>query len=119
MNLQTYQRTLAGLIRGTYEVGEDDDGAVKSIADSLNLEVAREIVRHWRQLGIERRCRLTASGLHQLGLFEEETVRFISKGEFSPYVEELGSQFLSGLLLALPPLRERLEDLPALRDGPR
>ena len=51
----------------------------------------------WRRLSIENYCQLTSHALKQLGIFESETQKFLTKGDFSPYVEELGQKFLAQL----------------------
>jgi hypothetical protein len=97
MELITYQRKLAGLIKGTYFPVEEDDTHLKSIASSENLVMTREIIIWWRQLSLERYCRLTTAALKQLGIFDVETQRFITHWDFSPYVEEVSQQFLEDL----------------------
>jgi hypothetical protein len=97
MELITYQRKLAGLIKGTYRPVEDDDTHLKSIARSENLVITREIIIWWRQLSLERYCRLTSAALKQLGIFDIETQRFITRWDFSPYIEEVSQQFLEYL----------------------
>ena len=94
MELETYQRKLAGLIKGTYSPEPNDDAHLKSIAKSENLLVTQEIITWWRQLCIERYCQLTSAALKQLGIFEIETERMVNQWEFSSYIEELGHQFL-------------------------
>lgn len=97
MELKTYQQKLAGLIRGTYAVSADDNEHLKAIAESVNLEVTQEVILRWRQLSIENYCRLTARALKLLGIFHDETHQFVAAHGFSPYVEELGQDFLAAL----------------------
>ena len=97
MELQTYQRKLAGLIKGTYTPEVDDDEHLKSIAKSENLLVTREIITWWRQLSLERYCQLTSAALKQLGIFDRETERLVARWNFSPYIEELAQEFLASL----------------------
>lgn len=96
MDLRTYQRKLAGLIKGDAPC-PDDDAHLRRIAASDNLAVTREIILWWRQLSLERRCVLTSSALKQLGIFEAETRRFVDRWRFSPFVEELAEEFLTSL----------------------
>jgi hypothetical protein len=95
VDLQTYQRKLAGLIRGTESVDDSDDGHFRSLADSVNLRVAQEIILEWRSLRIENYCRLTAAALKQLGVFSSRVGSFLDSRVVSPYAEELGSDFLA------------------------
>ena len=97
MDLRTYQRNLAGLIRGNYAVGPADDSHLQSVAGSVNLEVTRQVILEWRRLSIEHYCRLTSGALKQLGLFSDETRNFLASHNFSPYAEELGNDFLTAL----------------------
>ena len=97
MKLENYQKKLAGLIRGTYDVAESDHVHLHAIADSINLRVTQEVVIEWRMLSIENYCRLTAGVLKQLDLFRDETEKFISTHGFSPYIEELGQSFLQAM----------------------
>ena len=94
MDLQNYQRKLAGLILGTYRVTGSDHAHLRAIADSVNLHVTQEVVLEWRMLSIENYCRLTAGVLKQFDLFQQETEMFVKKHGFSPYIEELGHSFL-------------------------
>jgi hypothetical protein len=97
MDLRTYQKKLAGLIRGNYAVGQADDNHLQSVAGSVNLEVTREVILEWRRLSIEHYCRLTSGALKQLGLFSVETRNFPASGDFSSYAEEFGNDFLAAL----------------------
>jgi len=97
MDLRNYQQQLASLIRGNSTVELTDDSHLRSVAESVNLEVTREVILEWRRLSIEHYCRLTSSALKQLGLFQTETQRFVATHDFSPYIEELGNAFLAAL----------------------
>ena len=97
MELLTYQRKIAGLIKGTYSPEADDNAHLQSIANSENLMVTQEIITWWRQLSLERYCKLTSAALKQFGIFDIETQRFIAQWRFSPYVEELAQEFLAVL----------------------
>ena len=97
MDLQTYQRKLAGLIKGDYSVCPDEDAHIGQIACSKNLAVTQEIILWWRQLSFERTCVLTSTALKQLGLFDRETKRLVTEWRFSPFAEELAEDFLTTL----------------------
>lgn len=97
MNLLTYQRKIAGMIKDTYSPDANDHAHLLSIAKSDNLMVTQEIITWWRQLSLERYCKLTSVALKQFGIFDIETQRFIAQWRFSPYVEELAQEFLAVL----------------------
>ena len=97
MELQNYQQKLAGLIQGSYTISRNDSSHLRSIADSVNLQVTQEVIVEWRELSIEHYCHLTSSALKQFGLFHKEIQSYISIHGFSPYVEELGNHFLTVL----------------------
>ncbi|HYN79801.1 MAG TPA: hypothetical protein VES73_18625, partial [Lamprocystis sp. (in: g-proteobacteria)] len=44
--------------------------------------------------GLERFCILSATWLKRLGRFEAEVQRFVATADFSPFIEEAGTQFL-------------------------
>ncbi len=56
--------------------------------------MVNEVIRFWRLQTLERFCVLTAGLLKRRGRFEQDVARFLRSGEFSPFIEEAGQQFL-------------------------
>ena len=96
MELEEQQRALLGLIKKrAVTLGQDE--YLRRIAQSDELLLAREIAVWWRALGIERNCPQTSLLLKKLGRFEPVVEAFYCRCSTSPYMEEMGRQFLTEL----------------------
>jgi hypothetical protein len=69
MDIATYQRTLLGLIKGTYAVSDAEDPHIREVAQSANLKVVQDIVLLWQVYVLERGCPLTSALLKRRDLF--------------------------------------------------
>jgi hypothetical protein len=94
MNLATLQGKLLGLIRSTYQVAPDDDPYIKAVADSEHLRMVQDVVLWWRAFGISRFAVLTTAVLKGQERFDEAVRAFVRGRSVSPFVEELGPDFL-------------------------
>lgn len=97
MELATLQRQLLGLVKETYEISENDDPYIQIVARSENLRVVREIVASWRNYNLQSYCVFTSTLLIQRNKFDEAVKSFVNKRKHSPFIEQLGTEFLEEL----------------------
>jgi hypothetical protein len=98
MNLQLLQTELAALINGREPAGPSrdplGDAYLSEVAESDHLRRMRTISLWWRELDIGRYCVLTAKLMAALGAFTPAVQAYLVSAHFSPYIEELGPDFL-------------------------
>jgi hypothetical protein len=93
MMLESYQRGLFQLItRGALE--EETSPYLQQLVGTSRLAVVRETVHFWRAFGLERFSLLVVRYLQAIGRLDEVVEQFVNDGEFSPFLEEAGLQFL-------------------------
>jgi hypothetical protein len=97
MDLASHQRKLLGLFRSTYQVSADDDGYIVRVAQSKDLEEARQNIFLWRIYVLERTAALTFALLKRRNLLAEAVSAFITRHNISPFRETQAPAFLEGL----------------------
>jgi hypothetical protein len=94
MDLATHQRKLLGLIRSNYQVREDDDPYIQTVAQSKDLREARRNIFLWRLWVLERTCVLTFNLLKRRNILEETLLAFVAQKNISPFRETQAPAFL-------------------------
>jgi hypothetical protein len=97
MDLATHQRALLGLIRSTYQVRDDDEPYIQTVARSNDLQEARRNIFLWRLWVLERTCFLTCNLLKQRNLLDETLTLFMARENLSPFRETHAPAFLDML----------------------
>lgn len=97
MSLAAHQRTLLGLVRGTYEVGPHDDAYFRRVARSADLEEARGNILYWRLFVLERTCVLTVALLKRRDALVPALQAFMRDCNISPFREFQPLAFLEWL----------------------
>lgn len=98
MNLQLLQTELAALINHRELSGPSrgplGDPYLSEVAEGYHLRRIQAISLWWRALDIGRYCVLTAKLMEALGAFTPAVQAYLASAHFSPYIEELGPDFL-------------------------
>jgi hypothetical protein len=97
MDIASHQRTLLGLIRSTYQVGDGDDAYIQRVATSKDLKEAQRNIFLWRIYVLERTARLTFNLLKKRRLLEPVLSSFIARHNISPFRETQAPAFLEEL----------------------
>jgi len=93
MNLESYQRGLFQLITQG-DLDPESSSYLRQLVGTSRLSVVHEAVCFWRAYAIENLSILVSDYLHGTGRFDAVVRQFVSSGEFSPFLEEAGMQFL-------------------------
>lgn len=93
--LEAHQRGLLDLLKN--RAGRPDDVYLRQVDGSRELAMLRKIALWWQAFAIETQCRWTTRLCKRLGCFDELVAAHFDHTAISPFVEELGSQFLRPL----------------------
>jgi len=104
MDLGNHQRMLLGLMRDTYQPGDNDPPYYQRVAASPDLREARGNVHLWRIYVLERTCVLTVELLRQGAMLDETLEAFIKEKNISPFREYQPLAFLDFLAGHVDPL---------------
>jgi hypothetical protein len=98
MNLQSLQTELAALINRRQPSGPSRDPLgdpyLTEVAEGDHLRRIQAISLWWRALDIGRYCVLTAKLMAAFGELTPAVQVYLASAHFSPYIEELGPDFL-------------------------
>jgi hypothetical protein len=98
MNLQLLQTELAALINRREPSGPSRDPLgdpyLSDVAEGDHLRRIQAISLWWRALDIGRYCVLTGKLMAAFGAFTPAVQAYLASAHFSPYIEELGPDFL-------------------------
>lgn len=95
MNTAAFQQTILEMIKQPTKTGAGDEPYFTALANSIELEITRDISVWWRCLQIEKYCVLSANYLKLKKCFDESVRGFYLKTNVSPYIEVAAIQFLS------------------------
>jgi hypothetical protein len=93
--LELQQRGLLDLIKGRGVSREDP--YLQKVAGSRQLAMMREIALWWRAFQLSGQCRFTSRLLKRLGCFDATVAAYFNNNATSPFMEELGRDFLVSL----------------------
>ncbi len=94
MDLQTHQRKLLGLVRGSYEPTAREGPYIRHVAQSADLQEARRNILLWRIWVLQRTCPLTFSLLKHRQLLGDAVTAFMANSNISQFRETQTPAFL-------------------------
>ena len=94
-DLERRQRGLLDLVKN--RGGASSDAYLRRVANSRELAMVRKIALWWRAYALESQCRFTTRLLKKLDCFDRMVENFFDHNATSPFVEELGLDFLGSL----------------------
>ena len=74
-----------------------EDEWLQRVDGSRELEMLQEIALWWRCFQISAKCRYSSRLLQRLGCFHETVAEYFEGGPTSPFIEQLGPDFLESL----------------------
>jgi len=93
--LERQQRGLLNLIKNRGL--PPDDPYLRQVAGSRELTIVREIAVWWRAFQIEDQCYFTSRLLKRRECFDTIVTTYFNNNPTSPFIEELGRDFLNSL----------------------
>jgi hypothetical protein len=93
--LEAHQRGLLDLLKN--RAGRRDDPYLRQVDGSRELAMLRKIALWWQAFAIETQCRWTTRLCKRLGCFDALVAQHFDRNATSPFVEELGLQFVRSL----------------------
>jgi hypothetical protein len=94
MDLETHQRKLLGLIRGSYKPSAHEDPYIRRVAESEDLQEARRNILLWRIWVLQRTCPLTFNLLKHRRHLGDAVAAFMGHSNISPFRETQTPAFL-------------------------
>jgi hypothetical protein len=92
-SIAEHQRAMLALIVADSTASIDDPYAA-AIADSLPLDVVRDIADSWRRFALQRLCPLTWRLMEQRGRLDHHFALLAQRPGLSPFLQILARQFL-------------------------
>lgn len=93
--LELQQRGLLDLVKN--RGAPPDDPYLRRVAGSRGLAMVREIAVWWRAFQLEGQCRFTSRLLKRMACFDALVTKYFNNNATSPFIEELGHDFLNSL----------------------
>ncbi len=83
---------------------QTDDPYLRAVAGSTGLRMLRKIALWWTMVSLEAQCRYTTRLLKRLGEFDAAVAGFFENEAVSPFIEEMGPDFLRRIMARHEPL---------------